>query len=436
MFGLPTHPGFRLASITLLLVSLPFVAHAQSVELEKDVVGSGGTEATSSAYTLAATAGQTAASVSSSSTYTIRAGFWYGGAGSVDQTTDITFTDGRSGAPYTPPSLSPGTNNNPIGRLKLGADRAGASLSSVTISNYAPTPSGVSSIELWTSTDNSFDAGSDTEVASTSYADNASFSSLSVSIPTDDVYVFVAVDLASDAAGDYEPAIQDETKIGFSDGTLSTVNSTQTSTFSDAYLTGSSNTLPVQLTQLEGATTDDGVRLTWRTASETNNAGFKMQRRVEDTDEATDWTTVGQRDGAGTTSEPQSYQFTDSDLPFAADSLTYRLQQIDTNGSTQTSKSVTVERPAQHLSLKKVFPNPAHHRITIRYAVPEKTKEGPDAAVRLYDVLGRQVQNVALKAEAGRHEVKLDVSDLASGLYILRLRAGDQTRTRRMTVVQ
>jgi hypothetical protein len=93
-----------------------------------------------------------------------------------------------------------------------------------------------------------------------------------------------------------------------------------------------------------------------------------------------------------------------------------------------------VLRTLAELRLLGTAPNPARNRATVRYAVPE----GPDgkATLRLYDVLGRQVRTVKPPADAGRHEQMLDVSDLRSGVYVLRLQAAGQFQTRKLTVVQ
>ena len=40
------------------------------------------------------------------------------------------------------------------------------------------------------------------------------------------------------------------------------------------------------------------------------------------------------------------------------------------------------------------------------------------------------------EAESGRHTYRLDLSGLTSGVYVLRLTAGGQTRTQKITVVQ
>ena len=149
------------------------------------------------------------------------------------------------------------------------------------------------------------------------------------------------------------------------------------------------------------------------------------------TGQGNDWTTVGSVEGAGTTSKAQSYQFSDTELPYEADALTYRLKQVDTDGTTHVSKEITVERVIDEVELLGTYPNPARQQATVRYALPEKQK----VTVRLYDVLGRQVQTVVDGKQEGRHTQRLDVGDLPSGVYFLRLRAAGQVRTQKLTVV-
>jgi len=191
-----------------------------------------------------------------------------------------------------------------------------------------------------------------------------------------------------------------------------------------------SETLPVELTQFDGTATAQGVELRWRTASETNNAGFRVLRRANQGD----WVEVGAVDGAGTTAEPQTYRFADTQVPYAADSVSYRLKQIDTDGTAHLSDAAAVEVVTAAPQLMGPFPNPARTRATVRFAVPAD-RQDDDVTLRLYDMLGRQVRTVAAGRVEGRQERQLDVSGLSSGVYILQLRAGSATETQRMTVV-
>lgn len=187
--------------------------------------------------------------------------------------------------------------------------------------------------------------------------------------------------------------------------------------------------LPVELAAFEGVSTDNGTALTWRTATETNNAGFAVQRRIE---AQGGWTQVGFVEGAGTTSEPQSYRFTDQGLPYEADRLEYRLRQVDTDGSASYSTAVTVERRVSQVELLGTFPNPAQNQATVRYALPGRQ----DVTIRLYDVLGRQVRTVVRSEQSGRHEQRVDLSGLSSGVYFLRLQAEGTTKTQKLTIVR
>ena len=78
------------------------------------------------------------------------------------------------------------------------------------------------------------------------------------------------------------------------------------------------------------------------------------------------------------------------------------------------------------------YPNPAQSRATVRYALPERQ----EVSLTLYDVLGRQVRTLVRGEQAGRHKRRVDVGNLASGVYFLRLRTEGQTRTQKLTVVR
>lgn len=201
--------------------------------------------------------------------------------------------------------------------------------------------------------------------------------------------------------------------------------------------------IPVELAGLEAQRIGTGtVRLTWQTASETNNSGFHVQRRVSDaetsgarsSESSPSWTSIDFIEGAGTTSKPQSYRFTDQAVPYEADVVRYRLKQVDLNGTSHLSDAVEVRlAPPNRLALQTPFPNPAQGQATVRYALPEAT----EVQVALYDMLGRRVATpVDGQKAAGRAHLQLRTQGLPSGTYFLRLQTSKQTRTRRLTVVE
>lgn len=186
--------------------------------------------------------------------------------------------------------------------------------------------------------------------------------------------------------------------------------------------------IPVEFASFNARRITASVILTWHTASEQDNAGFHIQRKTSDGS----WTQIGFVDGAGTTSKPQAYRFVDDRLPHEADVLTYRLEQVDTDGTARHSKTVTARRSVEALQLLGVYPNPARHQATIQYAVPNKQP----VTIRLYDVLGRQVRTVVDERQKGRVEETIRLNGLSSGVYFLRLRANGKTQMKKITVVR
>lgn len=196
------------------------------------------------------------------------------------------------------------------------------------------------------------------------------------------------------------------------------------------------NALPVELASFEAVLHGGGaVELSWETLSETQNAGFEVQRAlVDDPGGARPWIALDFVEGAGTTSTPQRYTFTDAEVPFGAARLAYRLRQVDADGRFAYSPEVEVNLgvPAR-LVLHRAFPNPTAGGVTLRYALPRAA----DVRLALYDVLGRRVAWLALgEQSAGQHTARFDAGRLTPGLYVWRLEAGGANATQRMVVVR
>ena len=200
------------------------------------------------------------------------------------------------------------------------------------------------------------------------------------------------------------------------------------------------STIPVEMTGLTARYTEGAVHLRWQTASETNNAEFQVQRQthaseqVSSRDASGEWKTIGRVDGAGTTSQPQTYRFTDRGLPYTADSLAYRLRQVDIDGTAHLSNVTRVHLSApDKLSLEAPFPNPAPQQATLHFGTPAPTT----VRIALYDLLGRRVATLLHdRVQAGRHAAPLSTTALAPGTYFVRLRAEGTTRTQKFTVVR
>ncbi len=170
--------------------------------------------------------------------------------------------------------------------------------------------------------------------------------------------------------------------------------------------------LPVELIRFEARTDGQAILLTWETASETNNAGFEVQRRVGDAFEP-----ITFFEGAGTTSQTRVYRHRVADL--LPGRHTFRLKQVDFDGSFVLSPEVEVftDVPGAYV-LSPPYPNPFNPqtRFTLTVARSQHVRVG------VYDMLGRTVALLHDGPLAAReaHTFRFDATTLPGGVYFLR----------------
>jgi len=175
--------------------------------------------------------------------------------------------------------------------------------------------------------------------------------------------------------------------------------------------------IPVELISFAASISEGRVYLNWTTATETNNSGFEIDRKTNNSD----WTIIGFKKGAGTTTEPQNYSFIDDIADIKSTSISYRLKQIDFNGSYEYSDEVLVDNTApSYYALQQNYPNPFNPSTTIQYAIKERST----VEVVLYDILGEEVEVlVNEEQDAGYYKINFNAGRLASGIYFYRLQA-------------
>ncbi len=181
--------------------------------------------------------------------------------------------------------------------------------------------------------------------------------------------------------------------------------------------------LPVTGLELKGQRIASNVQLTWRTVTEINNQGFELQHSP-DGHNYSKIAFVGTKASNGNSNAALDYLYNDA-KPFNGANY-YRIKQLDKDGKAHFSNVVVVKgiRPAQ-VNFSNLYPNPAKNILS---ASIESPKNGNVTFV-FTDMAGKvlKLQNAGLTA--GDNLVKLNVSNLPSGSYLVKVICSDGCET-------
>ena len=196
--------------------------------------------------------------------------------------------------------------------------------------------------------------------------------------------------------------------------------------------------VPIELSSFVGSVVEDRVLINWTTASQTNNAGFRVLRS---TDGETYEVVSELIAGAGTTDQLMDYMFEDTSLP-AAEIVYYVLEQVDLDGTINRSNPIEVLLGARFILPTEfssaVYPNPFNPRTTISYDLPSDA----DVSIVIYDAIGQEIRRlVSQHYTAGRYSVQWDAKDfmgrsVGSGVYIAKIKAGPNTALQKMLLLK
>ncbi len=180
--------------------------------------------------------------------------------------------------------------------------------------------------------------------------------------------------------------------------------------------------IPVELTSFVAKNERNSVTLNWATATETNNNGFQVERKLNGTNE---WTSLSFVSGDGTSTERNNYSYVDKDLKVGK--YSYRLKQIDLDGTFEYSPVIEVDVNAPNeFTLYQNYPNPFNPTTTIEYSLPEKA----DVIISIYNSIGELVTTLVNgSVEAGYQKTAFNAANFTSGTYIYQIRAAANGKT-------
>ncbi|MCB9167526.1 MAG: right-handed parallel beta-helix repeat-containing protein [Flavobacteriales bacterium] len=169
------------------------------------------------------------------------------------------------------------------------------------------------------------------------------------------------------------------------------------------YITTIGAPLPVELVRFAAERIDaDRVRLDWSTATENDNAGFEVWRRIDD---GTDFQRIGWVDGAGNSQQLLTYVLIDPN-PTPEVSY-YYLRQYDTDGAFDDSPLVAVNG-IPRADTYTLYPNPAAQVVYVNGDLAQVSR------IVLLDLAGKPVRTFAAAPA-------IVLADLPRGSYLVRV---------------
>ncbi len=197
--------------------------------------------------------------------------------------------------------------------------------------------------------------------------------------------------------------------------------------------------VPVELVSFNAVENNGMVTLKWQTATETNNNGFEVERKSGNS-----WNRIAFIKGNGTSSQVHEYSYTDKPSGLE-NTVTYRLKQIDLDGTAKYSKEVevTLSNSPKSFSLSQNYPNPFNPSTEIQYALPFES----NVKIVIYNLTGEVVKTLVNGVEtSGKHEANFNTTEsglnLSSGIYFYSMEAvsvdGSQTfrQTKKMILLK
>ncbi|MFN0189341.1 MAG: T9SS type A sorting domain-containing protein [Bacteroidia bacterium] len=167
--------------------------------------------------------------------------------------------------------------------------------------------------------------------------------------------------------------------------------------------------LPVEWLSFDATEVSSNVLLQWKTASESGNDYFNVERSRD----GSSFETIGQVQGNGSTHTVSSYSFTDYSPGRGI--LYYRLQQVDFDGQFDRSKIVPV-RIGDGVSTPQLFPNPVHDQTwAMIYSI-----ESSHTILEIMNTAGQIVFSQSVSLQEGNNSVPLQLGLLPEGVYFLR----------------
>ncbi len=187
------------------------------------------------------------------------------------------------------------------------------------------------------------------------------------------------------------------------------------SAFGHMVLSSKISPLPIELLNFEADCKNGNVNLTWCTASETDNNYFT----VEQSQNGTDFVSLGNVNGNGTTTRKYCYSF---EAKSTLNTVNYfRLQQVDYDGKVTTSKIISINRCNTTKDNVLITNNGTKEvGLIVNASVTQKL------ILFIYNTLGQVIDKREVTATEGYNVLKVDLSNLSNAMYYASVLNGEE----------
>lgn len=190
--------------------------------------------------------------------------------------------------------------------------------------------------------------------------------------------------------------------------------------------TDSNGALPIELISFNYAIKNDQVFLNWKTASETNNSHFEIERGFE----VSDFSKLGQVQGAGTTNDSHVYEYIDKS---PKTSNFYRIKQVDFDGKSSYSDILRVEVKIDPFEDLILYPNPTSAgNINIIGRAKIETER---IFINFTDLVGKNHLTLETDQDSIVNGITINLSEkLRSGIYMISISDGIRTSRKKLVI--
>ncbi len=187
-------------------------------------------------------------------------------------------------------------------------------------------------------------------------------------------------------------------------------------------LGSSDNPLPVELTSFKAECEQNGVNISWTTASEKNNDYFVLEKSTD----MTNFASIANINGQGTINQTTEYNYFDYDKKNIS---YYRLSQFDFNGNKQVFKTISSScNNNLNNSNISAYYNYNNQNIEINLGNSKADKFN----VYLIDNIGRQITVKQIIKESNK--IYLNNLNLAKGVYNIIINSDTEYYTKKILI--